>query len=283
MFLAVLKQNRPVSADLSRRRPGRIVAGVWFLIVVNLAGKIAAVLVGWTAPAAALALWFGPDALLAYHLFAPQAQGLVRMHRHFTTARREVWLTIDDGPDPEDTPRILELLAAHGARATFFVIGENAANHPELIRDIAAAGHEVAHHTHTHPLAMFWCASPTRMGWELDAGLEAIRRAGVRPTRFRPPVGIKNFWLAHALRARGLTCVGWSARGLERWHSVAEAVAARATRDLAPGAILLLHEGPRVPAAIRVQAIRRVLERLDDQGYRCVVPGPDQLVGQAPG
>jgi peptidoglycan-N-acetylglucosamine deacetylase len=255
---------------------------VWLLIVVNLAGKIAAILVGWTAPAAALALWFGPDALLAYHVFAPQAQGLVRMHRHFTTARREVWLTIDDGPDPEDTPRLLELLAEHGARATFFVIGENAARHPGLIRAIAAAGHEVAHHTHTHPLATFWCASPARVRRELDAGLEALRLAGVRPTRFRPPVGIKNFWLARALRARGLTCVGWSARGLERRRGDVEAVAARATRGLAPGAILLLHEGPRVPAAIRVHAIRRVLERLREQGYQCVVPGPEQLTGVKP-
>ncbi len=253
---------------------------MWFLIVVNLAGKIAAILVGWTAPAVALALWFGPDALLAYHLFAPQAQGLVPMHRRFTTARRDVWLTIDDGPDPEDTPRLLELLAAHGARATFFVIGENAAAHPELIRAIAAAGHEVAHHTHTHPLAMFWCASPARVQRELDAGLEALRLAGVRPTRFRPPVGIKNFWLARALATRGLTCVGWSARGLERRRGNAEEVATRVIRGLAPGAILLLHEGPRVPATIRIQAIRRVLERLGDQGYRCVVPGPDQLVGR---
>jgi len=252
---------------------------VWFLIIVNLAGKMAAILVGWTAPATALALWFGPDALLAYHLFAPQAQGLVRMHRRFTTARREVWLTIDDGPDPEDTPRLLELLAAHGARATFFVIGENAAIHPGLVRTIAAAGHEVAHHTHTHPLAAFWCASPARVGRELDTALEALRRAGVRPTRFRPPAGIRNLWLAPALRARGLTCVGWSARGLERLPGDAETVATRALRQLAPGAILLLHQGPRVPAAIRVQAIRRVLERLREQGYQCVVPGPDQLVG----
>jgi peptidoglycan-N-acetylglucosamine deacetylase len=255
---------------------------VWFLIIVNLAGKIAALLVGGTAPAAALVLWFGPDALLAYHLFAPQAQGLVRMHRRFATARPEVWLTIDDGPDPEDTPRILELLAAHGARATFFVIGENAARHPELIRAIAAAGHEVAHHTHTHPLAAFWCATPARVRRELDAGLEALRLAGVRPTRFRPPAGIKNLWLAPALRSRGLTCVGWSARGLERRRGDAAAVAARVTRGLAPGAILLLHEGPRVPAPIRVAAIRRVLERLQELGYQCVVPGPDQLIGQAP-
>jgi peptidoglycan-N-acetylglucosamine deacetylase len=254
---------------------------VWLLVAVNLAGKLAAVLVAWTAPAAALALWFLPDALLGYHLFAPRAQGLVRMHRRFKTERREVWLTIDDGPDPEDTPRILELLAVHGARATFFVIGESAARHPGLIRSIAGAGHEVAHHTHTHPLAAFWCASPARVARELDAGLDALRLAGVRPARFRPPAGIKNPWLARALHARGLTCVGWSARGLERWHGDAETVAARATRGLAPGAILLLHEGPRVPAAIRVAAIRRVLERLQESGYQCVVPEPEQLVDQA--
>ena len=250
---------------------------MWLLVAADLAGKIAAVIVGWSSPATALALWFGPDALLAYHLFVPQAQGLVRMHRRFTTARREVWLTIDDGPDPGDTPRILELLAAHDARATFFVIGETAARHPTLIQAIAAAGHEVAHHAHTHPLATFWCASPARVRRELDAGLEALRAAGVRPTRFRPPAGIKNLWLASALRARGLTCVGWSARGLERRRGNAEAVAARATRRLAPGAILLLHEGPRVPAAIRVAAIRRVLERLQALDYRCVVPRADQL------
>jgi len=260
-------------------KTGKHRLNVWFLIIVNLAGKLAAILVGWAAPVTALALWFGPDALLAYHVFAPQAQGLVRMHRHFATARPEVWLTIDDGPDPEDTPRILELLAAHGARATFFVIGKNAAAHPALIRAIAAAGHEVGHHTHTHPLATFWGASPARVGWELDAALPALREAGVRPARFRPPAGIKNLWLAPALRARGLTCVGWSARGLERRRGDAEAVAARATRGLAAGAILLLHEGPRVPAAIRVEAIRRVLERLRDQGYRCVVPSPEQLAG----
>ena len=115
---------------------------MWLLVIVNLAGKLVAGFVGWTAPAATLALWFGPDLLLAYHVFVPGAQGVLRMHRRFMTARREVWLTIDDGPDPEDTPRILELLAAHGEHATFFVIGEIAARHPGLIRAITAEGHE---------------------------------------------------------------------------------------------------------------------------------------------
>ncbi len=250
---------------------------MWLLLVTALAGKVAAVLISSSSPATALVLWFGPDALLAYHLFVPRAQGLVRMQRRFKTAHREVWLTIDDGPDPEDTPRILALLAAHDARATFFVIGEIAARHPALLQSIAAAGHEVAHHTHTHPLASFWCASPASVQRELDAGLAALRAGGVRPTRFRPPAGIKSLWLASALRARGLACIGWSARGLERRPGDAEAVAVRATRDLAPGAILLLHEGPRIPAAIRVDAIRRVLERLRALGYRCVVPCADPL------
>jgi peptidoglycan/xylan/chitin deacetylase (PgdA/CDA1 family) len=252
---------------------------VWFLIILNLAGKIAAVCVGRAAPATTLALWIMPDALLAYHVFMPRAQGLVRMHRRFATTRREVWLTIDDGPDPEDTPRILDLLAAHGARATFFVIGERVAAHPELVRAMAAAGHEVADHTHTHPLRTFWRASPARVGRELDESVAALLAAGVKPARFRPPAGLKSIWLGRALAARKLTCVGWSARGLERWSREPEPVAARVMRGVTPGAILLLHEGPRVPAAIRVHAVRRVLERLRDQGYRCVVPAPEQLAG----
>ena len=252
---------------------------MWLLLIVALAGKTAAVLVVGAAPLPAFGLWFLPDVLLAYHLFVFRARGLLHMHRRFTTPRPEVWLTIDDGPDPSDTPLLLDLLAAHGARATFFAIGENALAHPALIRAIVAAGHEVAHHTHTHPLAWFWCASPARLARELDAGLEALRGAGVRPTRFRPPAGIKNLVLARSLRARGLTCVGWSARGRESWGGTTETVAARVLRDLAPGAILLLHEGPRVPADLRIAAIRRVLEELHVRGYRCVIPANNQLTG----
>jgi peptidoglycan/xylan/chitin deacetylase (PgdA/CDA1 family) len=251
---------------------------MWLLLLVNLAGKAAALCVGWTAPVIALALWFGPDFLFAYHVFAPGAQGLLRMHQRFATTKREVWLTIDDGPDPDDTPLLLELLAARGARATFFVIGEKAAAHPALVRAITEAGHEVAHHTHTHPIATFWCATPARIARELDEGSTAMSRAGVTPTRFRPPVGIKNPWLAPALRQRGLTAIGWSARGLEHWLGDADAVAGRALSGIAPGAILLMHEGPRMPAAVRVRAIERVLEQLDARGYQCVVPVPSQLV-----
>lgn len=254
-------------------------SGAWVLLAVNLAGKIAAVAVGLAAPGPALALWFLPDVLLAYHVFMPRAQGLVRMHRRFTTTQREVWLTIDDGPDPEDTPRLLALLAAHDARATFFVIGTKVAEHPALVRAMVAAGHEVAHHTQTHPLRSFWCASPRRLGRELDEGMATLGAAGVRSTRFRPPAGVKNLWLGPALSARGLVCVGWSARGRESWYADADIVVQRVLHDLAPGAILLLHEGVRLPRAIRVHAISRTLERLRQLGYRCVVPTAEQLAG----
>ncbi len=249
---------------------------MWFLILV-LAGKVAALAVGWRHPALALVLWFGPDLLFAYQVFSPHAQGLLRMARRFRTTQAEAWLTIDDGPDPEDTPKLLALLAAHRARATFFVIGEQAARHPELIRAICAGGHEVAHHTQTHPLATFWHASPGRVARELDMALETLRPLGVRPVRFRPPASIKNPWLAPALRARHLVAVGWSARGRETGASDPQAVADRALQGLAPGAILLMHEGTRVPAPVRVTAIRRVLEELQARGYRCVIPAAAQL------
>ena len=249
------------------------------LFIVNLLGKAAALAVFAFSPAVAVACWLAPDVWLAYELVAPQSQRLVRTHRRFATARREVWLTIDDGPDPADTPRILQLLADHGARATFFVVGEKAARHPELIRAMASAGHEIGHHTHTHPLVTFWCASPSRLARELDAAFAALREAGEKPTRFRSPAGTKNLWLESALRARGLTCIGWSARGREAWRGDPATVLSRVTRGLAPGSILLLHEGPPVPAATRVVAIGRVLEFLTAEGYRCVVPAPGQLTG----
>jgi len=248
-----------------------------FIVALNLGGKIAAVLLAPTAFGLALALWFVPDAILAYHIFVPNAQGLLRVHRRFDTTAREVWLTIDDGPDPADTPRLLALLSVHGARATFFVVGQNAAAHPALLRDIAAAGHEIGHHTHTHPLSSFWCASPARLRRELDDGFAAISPHAGRPWRFRCPAGIKNIFLQSALRSRDLVCVGWSACGLERIHRQPAAVASAATRNLAPGAILLLHEGPRVPAPVRVEAIRLVLEHLTVRGFRCVIPTPGQL------
>jgi peptidoglycan/xylan/chitin deacetylase (PgdA/CDA1 family) len=86
----------------------------------------------------------------------------------FRTSRREVWLTIDDGPDPQDTPKILDLLSKYQAHATFFLIGKRAAQHPELVREIIRQGHTLGNHTFTHPVASFWMAHSSRLGREID-------------------------------------------------------------------------------------------------------------------
>jgi peptidoglycan/xylan/chitin deacetylase (PgdA/CDA1 family) len=252
---------------------------VWFLIIFALVGKILAICVVRVAGPTAAALWFIPDALIAYHLFVPRAQGLVRSCRYFKTDRREVWLTIDDGPDPDDTPRILALLNTHGAKATFFVIGRNAWAHPELVHAIHDAGHEIGYHTHTHPVGTFWCASPLRLARELDRGLAVLKGLGVTIRRFRSPVGIKNPWLASALTKRQLECVGWSARGLELIGGDATSIAKRVLRGLRPGSILLLHEGPPLPASLRVTAIEQTLKRLTKEGYQCVIPDDHRAPG----
>jgi peptidoglycan/xylan/chitin deacetylase (PgdA/CDA1 family)/membrane-associated phospholipid phosphatase len=224
-----------------------------------------------------VALFLSGGALVLYAIFVPSAGELVVVHSRFITTAREVWFTIDDGPDPDDTPRLLELLEQHQARATFFLIGERAARYPDLVAAIRRSGHEIAHHTHTHPCATFWCAGPARLKRELDAALAVFAATGPAPTRFRAPVGIKNLFLGPALTARALTCIGWSVRSGDSFALDPDTVAKRVARQLSPGAIILLHEGAPVRATVRVAAIARVLETLTAQGYRAVIPPASAL------
>jgi peptidoglycan/xylan/chitin deacetylase (PgdA/CDA1 family) len=246
-------------------------------LVINLVCKgVALVLLGlnrWLA----VAFFVGPDLYLLYHMLVPSGQGLGRVHTHFETEGREVWLTIDDGPDEKDTPRILDLLDRHRARATFFVVGARAARHPELVAEIVRRGNEVAHHTQSHPVGTFWCASPSRVRRELDECLAVLAGIGIRPRWFRAPVGIKNLCLREALRQRGLIYVGWSARGYDCLSRDPERVAARLLKRVEAGAILLMHEGLSVDARVRVEALSRLLDGLEARNLACVLPTAGQL------
>jgi peptidoglycan/xylan/chitin deacetylase (PgdA/CDA1 family) len=249
------------------------------MLLVSAAGKALGVFLWacstwhWTAAAC----FFLPDSYFLYQVFAPSSQGICRVFTRFETSLKEVWLTIDDGPDEDDTPRILDLLDASRARATFFLVGERAERHPQLVAEILRRGHEVGHHTHTHPLATFWCATPGRLGAELDDGLRSLRSAGADPRWFRAPVGIKSPFLDGALKGRGLGCVGWSVRSYDSVGRDPDRVAARVMREVRPGAIVLMHEGPAIDSRVRVAAIGRVLSLLSERGFACVVPASERM------
>ena len=248
------------------------------LLLWALVAKLASAAWWLTGHRWAAAVWFfAPDPFVLYALFVPSAQGLVRVFTRFESDRRAVWLTIDDGPDEQDTPRILDLLDRHAARATFFVIGERAARSPQLVAEIVRRGHQIGHHTHTHPVGTFWCASGTRLAAELDRTLEMLQTLGIRPQIFRAPVGIKHLVLAHALAKRALHCVGWTLRSGDcRAHSPELLVAAMARR-LRPGTIILLHEGPSVHESVRVRGIALLLEAIAARGLTCEIPELHQL------
>jgi len=247
------------------------------LFGASLIGKIMAVGCAPFSPWLAAGLFFWPDLVILHNVFMPSAQGLGRVYTRFRTARREVWLTIDDGPDERDTPRILDLLDRHRARATFFFIGARAARHPALVAEVLRRGHEVAHHTQRHRMYSFWCALPFQLRRELDQGLASLGEGGAQPRRFRAPVGIKNFFLHAALAARGLVCVGWSIRSRDGADRDPASVVARVLKSARPGAIILMHEGVDVHPAVRVAAIAGVLQGLEARGFDCVVPGAGDL------
>ncbi len=247
------------------------------LVLLFLGGKLLAVLLWPTSPTAAIAVFLGVDAIVAWNIIVPSAQGLGRIFTRFETAQREVWLTIDDGPDPDDTPQIIALLAHHRAKATFFVVGKRAAQYPHLISAIHAAGHEVAHHTHNHPIVSFWAAGPRRLGRELDDGFKALARHGISPTRYRNPGGTKSVFQEKATAKRQLATIAWTIRSWDTVWRNPDAIVRRIMRKVTPGSIILMHEGSAAPAPTRIKAIARLLVQLETAGYQCVIPNQSQL------
>lgn len=179
--------------------------------------------------------------------------------------RGEVALTIDDGPDPELTPRVLDILAGRALRATFFCIGERAAANPDLCARIAHAGHCVENHTqrHRHNFSLLG-----RAGFEREiapAQATLARITGTAPMFFRAPAGLRNPLLDPVLARLGLTLVSWTRRGFDTRSSDARRVTARLTRRLRGGDILLLHDGRAARSAAGMPVILEVLPRLLDE------------------
>lgn len=156
--------------------------------------------------------------------------------------RREVAVTLDDGPDPQITPQVLDILDAHGARATFFCIAQQAERHPVLAREIVQRGHSVQNHSlrHRHNFSLL---GPAALRREIGTAQDRLAQiTGQRPTCFRAPAGLRNLFLDPQLHALGLQLVSWTRRGFDTRQSDPQAVLAQLTDGLAAGDIVLLHD-----------------------------------------
>ena len=178
------------------------------------------------------------------------------------TARNEIALTIDDGPDPAVTPPVLDLLDRYAVRATFFCIGEQAARYPDLCREIVRRGHAVENHSQGHR-HRFSLTGPRGLMRELQMAQDTLTAiCGQRPLFFRAPAGIRNPFLDPVLARLGLRLASWSARGFDTRVGDAGRVRNRLLRGLRAGAILLLHDGHAARTAAGIPVILEVLPAL---------------------
>ncbi|OPG16734.1 hypothetical protein B2M26_05065 [Ferroacidibacillus organovorans] len=213
-----------------------------------------------------LALWvlYAPLAELLFHVLH-----ITSIHRG-DELKRDVTLTFDDGPDPEYTPQMLDLLDAHRVRAVFFLIGEKATRYPELVREILRRGHLVGSHTAHHRNA--WFLTPWQTFREVRMAAAMIERVTHEPVVwFRPPWGRFNLFLPLALRSSGQTPVLWSIAGRDWLKGLQiSAIAERIAKRFHNGAVILLHDSGGAPGAPAntLRALEQILPVYREMGFQ---------------
>ena len=185
-----------------------------------------------------------------------------------------VYLTFDDGGNPKWTPQILDVLAKYNAHATFFVIGQNAERHPELVVSEAQAGHTIANHTYSHPRL-------DGLGREaffsqVEHADQAIRAAIAGTPELesqvvsclRPPYGDMDGYTRAYAAELGYQVVLWTIDPLDWTLPGEDAIVNAVMKDVKPGSIILMHDGGGKDRSQTVAALDRILSLLSAQGYR---------------
>jgi len=223
-------------------------------VVVFLVASLSSCALFWTEP------------LVAFTLLERATPQLVW---RVDTDERMAALSFDDGPDPTYTPQILDILQEYSARATFFVIGERALRHPELVTRIRASGHEVANHYFTRGSAL------RHSDAEFESHLERTELAAQikgLPKLFRPPGGLAWPSQLRVARDRGYTCVLGNAYPHDPAQPPVWYMKWLVAKNLAPGSIVILHDGIADPTGT-VEALPSILEAAGDKGLRVVGVG----------
>lgn len=225
----------------AQRKPSRWKppALVWTSLGVHALAGAGLATPAWPWSLGALAVNHG---LIAAAGLWPRSTWLGSNLTHLPRHLPQVAITIDDGPDPEVTPAVLDLLEAQQAVATFFCIGAQVQRHPALAREIARRGHAIGNHSqhHRHHFSLM---GPGQIRREIGTAQDTIAQiTGVAPAFFRAPAGLRNIFLDPVLQGLGLQLASWTRRGFDTRTGDADLVLRRLTRDLAAGDILLLHD-----------------------------------------
>ena len=212
-------------------------------------------------------------ATAGYQSMAPTAQWYGRTFIGLPRGSKKMALTFDDGPNDPHTLRLLEVLARHEVKATFFFIGRYVEQRPDIAREVVKAGHVVGNHTFTHPLLIFKAAS------EIEAELDACERAlneavGEHSNLFRPPFGGRRPAVLSIARSLGLEPVLWNVTGYDWNAPSAEHIEGKVTSQVHGGDVILLHDGGHTAfgadRAYTVTATDRILTRYKAEGYEFV-------------
>lgn len=188
------------------------------------------------------------------------------------TGRPVVSVTFDDGPDPETTRPLLQLLDRHAAKAAFFVTGEKAAKYGDLISEILAHGHDIGNHSYSHDPLLMLRRSET-LYREIESTQALLRRFGIYPAAFRPPVGITNPKLAKVLLQQGLYCVTFSCRANDFGNRYIKGLSGKILNKVKPDDIVLLHDiKPKVATDTEyfLREIDMILSCLKNKGLQIV-------------
>jgi peptidoglycan-N-acetylglucosamine deacetylase len=217
-----------------------------------------------------------------YQSMAPTGQWYGRTFTGLPRGVKQLALTYDDGPNDPHTLRLLDVLAQHDVRATFFVIGRYVRQAPDIVRAIAEAGHIIGNHTFTHPLLIFKSESEIRR--ELSDCRAALEEAiGEHSNFFRPPFGGRRPAVLRMAREMGLEPVMWNVTGYD-WNAPPAAVIERkVTRQIRGGNVILLHDGGhKQTGADRSQTVLAtdgLIARYKSEGYEFVTIS--QMMAQA--
>ncbi|MDC1142591.1 polysaccharide deacetylase family protein [Planctomycetota bacterium] len=221
----------------------------------------------YIASGAVLALMVG---VIAWGVFHPNSPLWAYTYFRSPTESNAVALTFDDGPDPDFTPKILEILEQKDVKAAFFVIGEKAQKAPGVLRQIADSGHVVGNHSHTHDTMINIFRRKKLKTNILGCSAVIEDLAGVKARMYRPPFGFKNPATGDVLNDLGMICIGWQARGFDGVGVDAETLTRRILAKVKPGGVLLLHDGAgpqgESDRSSTLEALPRIIDGLRERG-----------------